>query len=66
MVKIIDRAWGSFGTADKRNQFWEYWYGKTLATGHETWAVIPEGVSVQDQDLKASYWSEKTLRKIKR
>ncbi|MCW8963696.1 MAG: outer membrane lipoprotein-sorting protein [Gammaproteobacteria bacterium] len=65
-VKVIDRAWGSFGDADKRNQYWEYWYGTTLDTGHETWAVIPEGVSVKDADLDANYWSEKTLRKIKR
>jgi len=66
MVKVIDRHWGSFGTADKRNQYWEGWYGKTLATGHQTWAMIPEGVSFNDADLKNSYWSEKTLRKIKR
>jgi len=66
MVKVIDRDWGSFGTDDKRNQYWRYWYGKTLDTGHETWAVIPDEVSFSNSDLKRSFWSEATLRKIKR
>ena len=65
-IKVIDRDWGSFGTDDKRNQYWNYWYGKSLTTGHETWAVIPEGVTFNDSDLDARYWSEATLRKIKR
>lgn len=65
-VKVIDRDWGSLGLADSRAQSWRYWYGKTFATGHETWAVIPEEVVEFNQDWKKSLWSEKTLRKIKR
>ena len=66
MVKVIDRHWKSFGEADKRSQYWGYWYGKTLDTEHETWAVIPEGVSKRNEDIDRGFWSEATLRKIKR
>ncbi len=65
-IKIIDRHWVDAPLDDPRAQFWGYWYGKTLATGHETWAVIPEGVSVANGDFKRKLWSEQTLRKIKR
>ena len=66
-IKTIDRDWISFGMDDPRAQYWGYWYGKTHTTGHETWAVIPaKVVTKNDKKLKASLWSEKTLRKIKR
>ena len=66
-IKTIDRNWISFGTDDPRAQYWGYWYGKTHTTGHETWAVIPEKVVTRnDKKRKANYWSERTLRKIKR
>ncbi|MCB1866965.1 MAG: outer membrane lipoprotein-sorting protein, partial [Gammaproteobacteria bacterium] len=65
-VKVIDRDWGSLGLADQRAQTWKYWYGKTFATGHETWAVIPEEVVEFNQEWEKSMWSEQTLRKIKR
>jgi hypothetical protein len=67
MVKVIDRDWVPLGTSDDpRAVGWGYWYGKTLATGNQTWAVIPAGVSQVDQDYDDDWWSEKTLRKIKR
>jgi hypothetical protein len=66
MVKVIDRDWESLDLPDPRAQSWKYWYGKTLATGHETWAVIPEEVVEFDQDWDPGMWSEKTLRRIKR
>jgi len=65
-VKVIDRDWGSLNQEDPRAQSWKYWYGKTFATGHETWAVIPEEVVEFNQDWDSSMWSEQTLRKIKR
>ncbi len=65
-IKIIDRDWKDSPLDDPRALFWGYWYGKTLATGHETWAVIPEGVSVANGNFKRKLWSEQTLRKIKR
>lgn len=67
MVKIIDRDWVSLGKDDPRQLSWGYWYGKTLDTGHETWAVIPqEVVKYNTTDKPSGYWSESTLRKIRR
>ncbi|RLJ21151.1 outer membrane lipoprotein-sorting protein [bacterium endosymbiont of Escarpia laminata] len=65
-IKVIDRNWVSLDQDDPRAQSWAYWYGKTFASGHETWAVIPDEVVKFNQNWKQSKWSEKTLRKIKR
>ncbi len=66
-IKVIDRDWvGLKGVDDPRAQSWRYWYGKTLATGHETWAVIPDEIVVYNTGKKEGFWSERTLRKIKR
>ncbi len=68
-VKVIDRAWTGlkgYDGGDTRALSWSYWYGKTFATEHETWAVIPDAVVKFNSDLKSSLWTEKTLRKIKR
>jgi len=66
-VKVIDRDWVPLGTSDDpRAVGWGYWYGKTLATGNQTWAVIPPKVNAVDQTYDANWWSESTLRKIKR
>ncbi len=67
-IKMIDRDWVSLGKDDPRQLSWGYWYGKTLATGHETWAVIPQDAVQYDDGVKkkAGFWSERSLRKIKR
>jgi hypothetical protein len=65
-VKVIDRHWVSLGQEDPRAQSWNYWYGKTFDTGHETWAVIPPEIVQFNQDWDPNFWSESTLRKIRR
>jgi hypothetical protein len=66
-VKVIDRDWVPLGGSDDpRAVGWGYWYGKTLATGNQTWAVIPEKVNTVDAKYDDDWWSEKTLRRIKR
>ena len=66
-IKVIDRNWQPVdGIDDPRAQRWGYWYGTTLATGHETWAVIPDQATRTNGDFEESLWSEQTLRKIKR
>ena len=65
-IKVIDRDWKSLNMDDPRAQAWAYWYGKTLATEHETWAVIPDEVVVANGDFDADMWTESTLRRIKR
>jgi hypothetical protein len=62
MIKVIDRDWGSFGAADKRSQYWNYWYGKTLATGHETWMVVPEGITQRNSELGSDFWSTASMK----
>lgn len=67
MVKILDREWKKApGVQDPRAMYWGYWYGKTLDTGHETWAVIPNDVNQFNADIPQNFWSETTLRRIKR
>ncbi len=65
-VKLIDRDWQPLDIDDPRAMSWQYWYGKTFATDHETWAVIPQTVVRYNQDVSAKFWTERTLRKIKR
>lgn len=67
-IKVIDRDWRQAeGTSSPRQIVWGYWYGKTFDTGHETWAVIPsEVVEYNNSERKKNYWTEKTLRKIKK
>jgi len=68
-IKVIDRDWVPLDVEnDPRKVGWGYWYGKTFKTGHETFAVIPDEVTVIDDqvDKPDAFWSEKSLRKIKR
>ncbi len=67
-IKVIDRDWRPVeNPSDPRMVVWGYWYGKTFATDHETWAVIPpEVVTYNDSSKKQKLWTEKTLRKIRR
>ncbi|MCU7929330.1 MAG: outer membrane lipoprotein-sorting protein [Candidatus Thiodiazotropha sp. (ex Codakia rugifera)] len=65
-IKVIDRDWRSLEQDDPRAQYWGYWYGKTFGSGHETWAVIPKEIVQFNQGWASDFWSEKTLRKIKR
>ena len=64
-IKIIDRSWISANLDDPRANYWGYWYGKTLATEHETLAFIPNGITKVNAKYKKSWWSERTLRKIR-
>jgi hypothetical protein len=67
-IKVIDRDWQpAVGATNPRQVVWGYWYGKTFATDHETWAVIPpEVVTFNDTSKDEDLWSERTLRKIRR
>ena len=66
-VKVIDRDWVPLGqTNDPRAVGWGYWYGKTLDTGNQTWAVIPRSVNAVNAEYKSDWWSESTLRRIKK
>jgi len=69
MVKIIDRDWGlvsGSGKDDPRALFWKYWYGVDLVNNRESWAVVPQDIVRFDTKKRNSFWSERTLRKLKR
>lgn len=64
-IKTIDRSWISSTSSDPRTNYWGYWYGKNLLTGHESLAFIPKAVTkVNNQYRKKNLWSTKTLRKM--
>jgi radical SAM superfamily enzyme len=64
-IKVIDRSWVSADLADKRANYWGYWYGHTLTTGHETLAFIPNVVTkVNHKYKKKKLWTTKTLRRM--
>lgn len=69
LIKVIDRDWGlvnTEGEGDPRALFWKYWYGLDLRTGQQSLAVIPRNVIFFNSDLDNNFWTERTLRKIKR
>ena len=69
LIKIIDRDWGLVNAGnegDPRALFWKYWYGLDLKSGKESLAVIPRKVVTFNSNLKRKFWTERTLRKIKR
>ena len=70
LIKIIDRDWGVMEneseSSDPRAVFWRYWYGIDLKTDKQSWAVIPERVIEFNRNVSNKFWSERTLRKIKR
>jgi hypothetical protein len=69
LIKVIDRDWGLVNTeqeGDPRALFWKYWYGFDLRTGQESWAVVPRKVVEYNSNKRNTYWTEQSLRKIKR
>jgi hypothetical protein len=69
LIKVIDRDWGlvnTQGEGDPRALFWKYWYGVDLRTGQESLAVIPREVVSFNSNLDNNFWTERTLRRIKR
>jgi hypothetical protein len=69
LIKVIDRDWGLLNTekeGDPRALFWKYWYGVDLRTGQESLAIIPREVVEINSDRRNGFWTERTLRKIKR
>jgi len=66
-VKIIDRRWKrAKGFNNIHAYYWYYWYLKNLETGYETATYVPDEIISFNQKVKASFWSKRTLSKIKR
>lgn len=68
-VKRIDRAWRplqGYQGKDPRALSWVYWYGKNYKDEHESWAIIPSEIVFFNEDVKESFWTPQTLRKLRR
>jgi len=67
IVKIIDRQWEKIAMLeDKRAYMWRYWYSINPETKFETVNYIPNKIIKNNtKSYKASFWSERTLKKIK-
>lgn len=63
-IKTINRSWHSAGLDDLRGNYWAYWYGKTLTTGHESMAFVPKAATRVNKDYKKKIWTTKLLKKI--
>lgn len=70
IIKIIDRDWGVMDneteSKDPRALFWKYWYGIDLENGNQSWAFIPQNIIEFNREVDDRFWSERTLRRIKR
>ncbi len=66
-IKTIVRSWKSAGLADPRSNYWGYWYGMNIDTGHETMAFVPNGITKFNHKYRTrNLWSTRTLRKMPR
>ena len=67
IVKIIDRQWEKMvDLSDERAYMWRYWYSINPQTKFETVNYVPKKIIQNNvKRYKSSFWSERTLRKIK-
>ena len=63
-IKTIDRSWHSADLDDPRGNYWAYWYGITLGTGHESLAFVPKTATRVNKKYKKDIWTTKLLKKI--
>jgi hypothetical protein len=65
-VKVIDKSWRRMQLPGSEAPYWVYWYALTPDTGQEGMAFVdPAAVSWNDE-ISADFWSERTLRRIRR
>lgn len=65
-IKSIHLDWKSLNKPDPRMLVPNYIYAKSMDNGQESMLVIPFDTIELNTDLPTSFWSERTLRKIKR
>jgi len=66
-IKEVHRHWVHLGNhPDPKAKMWYYWYSKDTKTGYEMVTYVPKKLIKVDQKVKKSFWSTRTLEKIKR
>jgi hypothetical protein len=67
LIKKVYRHWMlPEGLTNPKERMWYYWYSKDTETGYEMATYIPKKLIKVNQKTKKSFWSEQTLKKIKR
>lgn len=66
-IKQVYRHWVHLGNLpDPKAKTWYYWYSKDTKTGYEMVTYIPKKLIKVNQRVKKTFWSTRTLEKIKR
>ena len=67
LIKSVYRHWIPLSDLkDPKAKTWYYWYSKDADTGYEMMTYIPPKLIKVNEKVKKSFWSERTLQKIKR
>ena len=67
LIKNVYRHWIPLeNQTNPKAKIWYYWYGKDVDTGYEMMTYIPQKLIKVNEKVKQSFWSERTLQKIKR
>ena len=67
IIKKVYRHWISLkNQSDPKAKIWYYWYGKDIKTGYEMMTYVPQKLIKVNEKINKSFWSERTLQKIKR
>ena len=67
LIKRVYRHWIPLkNQTDPKAKTWYYWYSKDVDTGYEMMTYIPKNLIKINEKVKKSFWSERTLQKIKR
>jgi len=66
LIKTVDIDWQSLNQADPRLVYPAYLYSQSHITNSESLFVVPRETVYWNLDLKNKFWSESSLRRIKR
>lgn len=66
-IKEVYRHWIHVSNReDAKAKMWYYWYSRDISSGYEMLTYIPKKLFKMNQKVEKSFWSTKTLEKIKR
>ena len=66
LVKVIDKDWQSMGLNDPRGLYWRYWYAHDYASNNKGLAYVQPAAVHWNQKVRPAFWTEQSLRRIKR
>lgn len=67
LIKEVHRHWIHLDNhPDPKAKMWYYWYSKDTESGYEMVTYVPPKLIKINQKVKRSFWSTRTLEKIKR